>query len=213
MVNLITMDDLKDWKRLGCILAVIGAIQFILFTFIAIIFYPGGYSMMDNFLSHLGQTEVNGESNSISYFFWTIATIIAGLALIPFWLVIQTLFTKTRGKRLSIIGTGFGAVSSPFLMGVGIFSTSTHTDAHGIVTLIFFLLFAASIATYSGAILLNKEYPDMYAYVGVAFSILIVLFVGGIFSSIDVLMQKIIVFGFIIWVLFQVTKVWSVVSS
>ncbi len=213
MVKLITMGDLKDWRRLGCILAVMSAIQFILFTFIAMIFYPGGYSMMDNFLSHLGQTEANGESNSISYFFWTIATIVAGLGLIPFWLVIRSLFTNTRGKWLSNIGTGFGAVSSPFLMGVGIFSISTHKDAHGIVTPIFFLLFAAAIAIYSGAILLNKEYPDMYAYVGVVFSILIILFVGGVFSSIDILMQKIIVFGFIIWVLFQVTKVWSIISS
>ncbi len=213
MIDFLKLEELKNWKRLGCLLAVIGAVQFMVLSSVAMIFYPGGYSIMDNYLSHLGQIEVAGESNTISYVLWVVATVVAGLILIPFWIVLRTLFTKTRGNRISLIGTSLGVVSGPFLIGIGIFSMSTHASAHGLATIVFFLLFAAAIAVYSVAILFNEEYPNMYSFVGVVFSILIVLFVGGAFAAIDVLMQKIIVYGFVVWVLFQVTKVWPAVGT
>lgn len=58
MVDFLKLEELKNWKRLGCLLAVIGAVQFIVLSSVAMIFYPGGYSIMDNYLSHLGQIEV-----------------------------------------------------------------------------------------------------------------------------------------------------------
>jgi len=202
-----------NWKQIGCLITVIGALQFMIMSSLAMVFYPGGYSVFNDYLSHLGLTKVNGGSNTISFWLWIIATNVAGLTLIPFWLVINTLFTKTRTEHvLSSIGMVLGVISGPFLMGIGIFPADTRPDAHEISTIIFFLLFAIAIAIYSIAILYNTDYPNLYAYVGVIFSIVIVLFIGEVFAPINVAMQKIIVYGFVLWVVFQVTKVWDAVS-
>lgn len=213
MKRLLKKGDIWSWKQIGCIIAVIGALQFIIMSSLAMIFYPGGYSFFNDYLSHLGQTEVDGEPNTISFWLWIFATNVAGLTLIPIWFVIKTLFTKKRTETiLSMFGTVLGVISGPFLMAIGVFPADTRPDEHGIVTTIFFLLFAMAIAIYSIAILYNADYPNPYAYVGVIFSIVIVLFIGGLFAPINVAMQKIIVYGFVLWVVFQVTKVWDSVN-
>ena len=213
MHDLLKIEELKNWKRVGCLILVIGALQFIILTFTAMIFYPGGYSFVNNYFSHLGYKEVAGEPNTISHALFLIATVVAGFGLIPFWIIIQTLFTKTRTMNItSVIGTLLGVISAPFLIGLGIFSADTHPNEHGFTTMVFFLLFAAAIAVYSIAMFFNDDYPSIYGSVGVAFSIVIVLFVFGVFTLINVLMQKIIVYGFILWTVFQVTNVWKAVG-
>ena len=176
--------------------------------------YPDGYSFVDHYISHLGTTKtVNGSSNTIPRILFVITCVVAGISLIPFWIVITTLFLDAPlMKYISLLGSTLGLISSPFIMALAIFAADTHGPEHAITTRIFFLLFAAAILIYSIAILLNSEFQNSFSFIGIGFAIIIVLFIFGYFSIINVIMQKIIVYGFILWSVIQVIKVWKEVN-
>ena len=210
------LEDLKSWKRVACLISLIGGLQFIIITIIAMIFYSGGYLFFDYTFSYLGTTIAeNGTDNTISRVFFIIACTTAAITLAPFWFVMPTLFSeKNLTKYISLLGSTCGVVSSPFLCLLAIIPFDIDFAGHILATNIFFLLFAAAIIIYSIAIFFNKDYQNIYGFVGIAFSILIVLY-PTVFRNIDLiraLMQKIIIYGFILWVLYQVTKVWKVKS-
>ena len=210
MVGFITKEDLKDWKRLSCLIGWFSAIQFIVVTLIAMLFFPGGYNFSGHYFSHLGLTQVMGVPNPISRALFVIAGVLAGVGLIPFWIVMTTLFTKPLIARIiSMIGSICGLISSPFLMALVIYPGDTYGFEHMISTMIFFLLFAASIFIYSIAMLFKKDYPKIYPLIGVIFSIVIVMFMYGFFAAINVAMQKIVVYCFCLWTAFQGTRVWK----
>ncbi len=216
MVGL-TLEDLKSWKRLCCIITVLGGFQFMLITFIAMFFYPDGYSFTEDYFSYLGTT-VNvktGSPNNISRVLFLIACVVAGVSLIPFWIVITTLFTESKFMRyISLFGSIIGAISSVFLMGVGIYAENTHYFLHSSSAKMFFLFFIIAILTYSFAILLNSEYQNIYSFIGIVFSItiitiIIILYVFRYSIQISVITQKIIVYGFCLWAVLQISNVWK----
>jgi hypothetical protein len=47
MKKILKLEDLKSWKRVACLISVIGGLQFIIITIIAMIFYSGGYVFFD----------------------------------------------------------------------------------------------------------------------------------------------------------------------
>ncbi len=216
MVGFLKIDDLKSWQRMSCIIAVFGGLQFIIITFVAMFFYPDGYSFTEDYFSNLGTT-VNmntGSTNTISSALFIIACVVAGVSLIPFWVIIMNTFKETNLMRyLSIFGSIIGIISSPLLMGIGLFPADTNRFEHTFSARYFFLLFSAAILIYSIAILLKEDYHNTYAFVGFAFSILIVLYIFRFFAIINPLMQKIIVYGFIIWSALQITNIWKDLPS
>lgn len=208
-------ESLKSWKRLACLIAVIGTLQMIALTLIAMILYPDGYSFSDHYFSHLGLTRTpDGKTNSISQILFIIALVVAAISLIPFWVVMTTIFTDLEGvKYLSYFGSILGLLSSPFLIGVAIFPGDTHGALHSISARNFFLLFAIAILIYSIAILFNMDYHNIYAIVGIIFSVIIFLFIFRFFSAINPIMQKTIIYGFCLWGAFQITKIWKEVGT
>ena len=205
------MEKIKSWKQFACIIAVIGAIQFIIITFIAMLLYADGYSFAGHYISHLGMTKtVEGSPNTIPRILFIITCVVVGISLIPFWIVITTLFLDSPlMKYISLLGSTLGLISSPFVMALAIYAADTHGPEHSITTRIFFLLFATAILIYSIAILLNSEYQNSFSFIGIGFAIIIVLFIFGYFRIINVIMQKIIVYGFIVWAFIQVINVWK----
>ena len=212
----IKKEYLKSWKHLSCIIALIGGIQFIVVTIVAMFFYPDGYSFTEDYFSFLGTT-VNVRTysqNTISRILFVIACVVAGASLIPFWIVITTLFKdKEITRYLSYFGSLLGIIASPLIMGVGIFPGDKMYDIHNFAARYFFLLFAIAILIYSIAILFNENYQNFYAFIGFGFSVLIVLYIMRVFIQIGPLMQKIIVYGFIIWATLQVLKIWKRIES
>ncbi|MHA1658402.1 MAG: hypothetical protein ACTSUT_04675 [Promethearchaeota archaeon] len=208
---MVGLEDLKSWKRLSCIISVIGALQFIFVSFIGMLFYPDGYEFLGHYLSDLGTTvSRNGLSNMTSRVFFVIACTWAGISLITFWIVMPTLFLQTKiAKYLSFAGSILGVMSSPLLALISFYAADVYLDEHIWVTMYFFLFFAMAIMIYSVAILLNNDYENIYGIVGVIFSIIIVLFIFGYFSPYNVLMQKVVVYGFCLWTSFQATKIWK----
>ena len=214
IIAFLTLELLKSWKRLCCIAIVLGGFQFILLTFIAMIFYPGGYSFTEDYFSNLGTT-VNvktGSPNGISRVLFLIACVVVGASLIPFWVVLMALFTESKLTfYISLFGSIIGVASSLFLMGIGIFAWDTQYFLHSTLANMFFIFIIIAMLTYSTAILLNSEYPNIYSFVGIVFSISSIIFLS-VFSYsviISVIMQKIIVYGFILWAVLQISNVWK----
>ena len=212
----IKVEDLKSWKKLSCLTSVLGGLFFIIITIISMVFYPGGYSFFYDYFSTLGASKSlnTHEPNPVSSVLFTIACVVVGISLIPFWIVVTTLFKdKSITKYLSYIGSIIGFISSPSLIGVGIFPTDTASLEHLISSRFFFLSFATAIMIYSIAIILNDDYQKMYAFIGFGFSIFIVLFVFRVFALINPLAQKIIVYGFVAWAFLQIEKIWKNLNS
>jgi len=209
--------ETKGIGRLACIVAVFGVLQFLLLTFLAAFFYPGGYDYFGYYFSDLGAVEArNGELNSISRSLFSVALTIIALFLIPFWLIIHRLFREsTVEKVLSILGSALGLLSSPFTIGVTLFPIDTQLETHFIVTLILVLLFALASILYSIAIILNQNYPN---YLGLMAFVLLAISVVSFATSLNdpslgAFLQKISAYGYFIWALIPTYLFWSLVRS
>jgi len=208
------LERLKNRKYLGCFLGIVGCLQFIIISIIAMLYYPGGYSFWDNFFSHLGFTKSanNGQPNIISYILFITTMTIAAILWIPFWLSIRTLFTETKKTRyISWIGTIIGLSSCPFVVLIALTPGDIMRDQHILVTMLFFLLFASAIIVYSIAILLNKEYENFYAYAGFAMAVLLLLYMS--IFLLNAAVQKITVYVLFSWIIIQGVKSWKILEN
>lgn len=191
-------------------MTIFGVLQFLLLTFLASLFYPGGYDYFGYYFSDLGAvTAKNGEPNSISSTLFFVALTIVALALIPFWLIIRSIFTESRvGRVLSTLGSILGLTSSPFIIGVALFPIDTQLDTHILATLIFFSLVVLSTILYSIAIILNQNYSNYFGVVGfVLFAVSLAIFVNPLAQHVAFL-QTIVTYGYFVWVLLQVVLIW-----
>ena len=191
--------------------------QFLLLTFLAAMFYPGGYDYFGYYFSDLGAVKArNGEPNLISRSLFSMALTIIAFTLIPFWLKIHRLFGESTGEKvLSLLGSTLGLLSSPFTVGVGFFPIDTQLESHFIVTLILVLLFALASLLYSIAIILNKNYPN---YLGFISFILLAISFASFFTSqnnpaLGAFLQKISAYGYFIWTLIPTYLIWSIDPS
>ena len=214
------LKDKKFWKRFACIIAIIGIVQYIIITTIGMIFFPDGFSIVDNYFSHLGMTIAKGLPNTISRIMFVTACVIMGVLLIPFWLIIPTLFRQTKTmKCISYFGTFFGLLSSPFLMALAIIPLDIFLIAHGFSAMCFFLFFSLAIFIYSFAIFLNQKYKNKYALISFIFSIIAFLYTFQLYPNyinissknlyIYPSIQKLVFYCYCIWVIFQVSKIWN----
>lgn len=212
---MLKLGKLRSWKGIFCLLSAIGAIQFIIITIIAMIFYPGGYLFFEYTFSYLGTTLAeNGASNLISRTLFIIACTIAAVLLDPFWIAMPTQFSEKKStKYLSLLASLCGLVSSPFLIFLAVIPGDIDFGGHILATNVFFLLFAAAIIIDSIAILLSKEYQNIYGWVGIAFAVFIILYplVFRNIYEIRSITQRIIVYGFVLWVVYQATKIWKTI--
>ena len=205
----------KSIGRLACVVTIFGVLQFFLLTFLAALFYPGGYDYFGYYFSDLGAVAArNGEPNIISRALFSVALTIVALALIPFWLVIRRLFTESTVERVfGAVGSASGLISSPFIVGVALFPIDTQLDTHILVTLTFFSLFVLASLLYSIAITLNKSYSNYSGLAGVVlFAVSLVILMDPLASHVA-FMQTIVTYGYFIWVLVQIFLVWPLVRS
>ena len=201
---------IRSIGRLACIVTVFGVLQFLLLTFVAALFYPGGYDYFGYYFSDLGAvTAKNGEPNSISSTLFFVALTMVALALIPFWLIFRSIFKESRfGRVMSTIGSISGLTSSPFIIGVALFPIDTRLDAHILATLIFFSLFVLSTIFYSIAVILNQKHSNYFGFAGIVlFAVSLAIFVDPLAPHVAFL-QTIVTYGYFVWVLLQVVLIW-----
>jgi len=204
--------NLKSWKIIACIITLAGGFQFILLTFIAMFLYPDGYSFTGDYFSNLGTT-INvktGSPNIIPRILFLTACVVVGASLIPFWMVISTFFTEKKLlKYISISGSVIGIISSICLMSVGIFAEDTHYFLHSSSAKLFFSFVIIAILIYSFALLLNSAYHYVYSFIGIIFSVsaISMLYLFRYSIMINIIMQKVIVYGYCAWVTVQISAI------
>ncbi|MHA1935952.1 MAG: DUF998 domain-containing protein [Candidatus Thorarchaeota archaeon] len=199
-----------NWKRFGTWCGIIAGIQFVIITFVIMAFYPEGYSFLENSFSSLGLSVTRGIPTPQNWFMFATATTLAGSLSIPFWFTIRDRFTEsTPLKALGWLGTILGVIAGPCLAGIGIFAGDVFGVQHYWSTILFFLLFSSAIIIYSIAILINKDYENVYALIGIIVAIICythVLMPG--FGN--PAMQKLAVYSLVLYSVFQGYKLLKV---
>jgi len=200
----------KNWRQYIFLATMVGCIQFVLLTFIAMFSYPGGthddptttgYSFFSNFFSDLGLTVFpSGETNSVPFFLFTISLTLAGLAIILFFLTTPALFKNTSGRNISLLGSFVGVLSGLFYIGIAFTPADLYLEWHENFVLLAFSSFLLVVILYTLAIFLNKDYPNRYAYVYLVFAVLLaaylwLLFAGPSDIRIQATGQKVIVYA------------------
>lgn len=209
------IDYLKGFRKLAIVVTIFGVFQFFLLTSLAAFFYPGGYDYFGYYFSDLGAVVArNGELNSISKTLFSLTLIVIALILIPFWLIIRSLFIESRREIiLSKIGSILGVISSPFIIGIALFPIDTQLESHILATLIFILLFIAGVLLYSIATISNQNYPNFFGLVGFALFIIPIssfaISLMNTYAPLGAFLQKIALYGYFIWVLLPIYLVWS----
>ncbi|MHA1378410.1 MAG: DUF998 domain-containing protein [Candidatus Helarchaeota archaeon] len=174
--------------------------------------YPFPYSFWGNYFSDLGRTYIDFGRipNPISSTLFFSGLIIAGIAFIPFWVILKTIYLDLELKHLSTLGTSTGIISSIFLIAVAIFPTNIYYTLHAIVASIFFVSFALGIFIFTVIIFRNSKYPNFFAYIGIFVLAIILLYV---FTPVSrPLFQKLCIYSIMLWVLTQNIKIWDINS-
>jgi hypothetical protein len=220
----------KPWRNRLYLWVMIGCIQFVLLTFIAMLVYPGGthgdptttsYSFFKNFFSDLGITKTfTGEPNLASSVLFFIALTLAGLGLAAFFIDFPRFLSNIKvGKWLSIIGSFPGVISGLSFVGVAFAPGNLYGNLHKLFVQVAFLSFFVAVLFYIPALFLYRTYPKAYAWIFVAFAIVLgvyiwLLFYGPSISTPNGLIiqatgQKIVVYAAILSMLAQGYGAWK----
>jgi hypothetical protein len=225
--------SIKPWHERLYFLAMIGCIQFVVLTLIAMIFYPGGthedpttkgYSFFHNFFSDLGLTETfSGDPKFASFLLFTVAMVLAGVALAFFFVAFPSFFSSsTLGKWLSILGSIAGILSGLAFIGVAL-PGNLYLDPHKLSVQVAFLAFFVAVLIYIPVIFLKRDYPRVYAWVFVTFALLLGAYVWLLFEGpstitstgliIQATGQKIIAYAAIISMFIQSYGAWKITKG
>jgi hypothetical membrane protein len=196
--------------RIGYLSGIIGTIQFIVLTIIAMLIYPGGYYFSDNFFSNLGQTVSanNGLPSMPSRILFIIACTIIAIMNIPFILALRTNFTENKAEKyLSWFGTILNIVSSVFLILLALYPVNIQTEPHMLATRLFFLLFGLSVIIYTPAFFINKHYNKLIAFYGVLVAAAAIIYMK--FLILNAAFQKFTIYFMISWIIVQGVYLWK----
>jgi len=165
--------SLKKWS---CALNIIGCIQFIILTSIAMFFYKGGtyidsstsrYVFWYNYFSDLGRTVAHsGISNTFSFILFTVTLSLWGVFQIPFYIIFPRFFRSSKGlKKFYFAGSILGILTGIFYIGIA-FTPSDITDLlHNIFVFLGFGSILLSIILYAIVIFKDNNYDNFYATV------------------------------------------------
>jgi len=168
--------DFNKWRKGFLVFRMIGIVQFVILTSIAMLFYAGGtlvnpnssgYSFWTNFFSDLGQTiTYSGKDNTVSYIIFVITLTILGISTIIFAIIMPSLFEEVDVEHgLSINGSIFFTLSGIATIGVAFMPMDTSLIGHFLFVSAMTLTDFLGIIFYIIAIFHNKKYPNKYAFI------------------------------------------------
>ena len=176
------------WRQGVFSLTMIGCVLFVVFTVVAMLFYAGGtlidpttsgYSFTTNYFSDLGLTWSHArQPNTVSAILFIAALTSAGAGLVLFFLAFPRFFARSRGgKLLSGIGSTFGVIAGICFIGVALTPANLYLGTHIAVMMWAFRTFTVAVICYTIAIFREREYPNRFGFVFLAFAVLLVLYV------------------------------------
>ena len=222
-------EKVKYKKDIVFPLAIVGCGQFIVLTFIAMVFYTGGtrldstspgYSFFTNFFSDLGRTVAySGEWNLLSAALFIIALIGLGVSFLNYFMSIQQYFSETEEERkLTRIIVLSGKISALAFIGVAIVPANLFTLIHDLFVVVGFSFIMVVSGTMTALIIKTQKLSKSYVMVNVIF-ILILFIYAGLFLVIPEIItlehlfvratiQKVVVYSLILCFLIQSYGIW-----
>ncbi len=212
------------WQQRFYFIGILGAIQFILLTILAMWIYPGGtlhephleqYSFLYNFFSDLGRTQTfDGASNWNTHLIFKTTLTLGGGSLILFFIALPSLFEQSLSKLLAYAAMFFGIIAGISYIKIGHVPWNIDYWEHRLYVRVGFLAFLAMTFSYTLAILTEKQYPNRYAAAMGIFAlilgmqILIMFFATNAWYSNEALYlqavaQKVVVYAEICCMLYQ----------
>jgi hypothetical protein len=197
---------------------------FFVLTVAAMFLYPGGrvgdpqstgYAFFTNFFSDLGQTRTyGGHANLPSLVLFCIALGATAFAMGLFFIGFSLLFPAGSPARLtSTLGAVCGIVAGLSFIGVAATPWNVYLRAHNEFVLWAFRSFLVAVVLCAAAGFVAPNFPRRFAWVFVAFAILLAVYVGVITvgpradtaegAAIQATAQKIIVYASVLTVLVQ----------
>ena len=167
---------------------IVGFVIYALFNILAMVYYPGGisidndrvgYSFFENFFSDLGMVRTySGESNRLSQLLFATALILVGVVLIIFFLLIVSYFNESKPERISSqIGSVAGFLAGLACIGIAATPWDLYLDIHLIFVFVLSFALLVVLISYSIAILSNKSYPNLYAWVFGAYVLVLAVYI------------------------------------
>ena len=193
----------KDVSLFAVTVSLIAVIQFIVMTFLAGFFYPGGYSIVKNYFSDLGQVYVQNHLNSISSIMFMFAVFLIVLFLIPYWYLLKKIFSESKLEHvLSNLGLVTGLISSISLVFVALNPVDTRVNTHIFFALLFFLGFGLSIVFYSINFLRYKEFRPLVFSIGLLLLIAYLVYEQSLekIAIIDPFWEKLVGYLYFVWI-------------
>jgi hypothetical protein len=187
---------------MGCILRIC-CYRIIHLTVIEITKYPRMVSPIDTYLSMLG----NAGLNPYGAIFYNLAVILTGLAELPFFIAIFSTYKQYSPRWLLIIGILFGLTNGLAVLMSGGYAQHLDYNAHIIWSFIIFFSLIPMLIVFGLAFWVIKgisRYFGLYSFIVCAIDsfFLTLLLSGQIGTGLDLVMEWIPVFSFLIWVLF-----------
>ena len=215
-------------------LTVVGSIQFLILSVIAMFTYRGGtrldpaskgYSFFSNFFSDLGRTiSYSGETNTVSAVIFFFTLIGLGLSFLGYFLVLPEMFIDTiEGKKYGKLASLIGKCSVVAFIGIAFAPANLLPLIHDLLVITGFTLVA--IVSGFAFILTSKDNRFTRKYtVGYLILFIVILgygslslFVPTIITPTHLLIrataQKVVVYTLIFSFLFQNFGVWKILKE
>ncbi|MBD3190180.1 MAG: hypothetical protein GF308_06035 [Candidatus Heimdallarchaeota archaeon] len=212
---------------------ILGSGQFILLTTIAMIIYPGGskvypnatrYLFFFNFFSDLGLTEtIRGEINISARILFILALFFVGISIFLYFFTALILFTNKKSQWLSRFASILGIWGAVNFIAIGFTPENLYPILHLVFVYIAFSLIILSTFLYAGAIFLQNDYPNIFAWnclfiIVPLFTILhlytsVNLFFPFLNFFVQVFAQKLIIYTEIIILFIQGVGAWYVLRQ
>lgn len=146
------------------ITGITAAILYCILTALSITYFPGPFSPLDNFLSQLGNTELNPRGA----IFYNLAIIQTGIMAIPFYIGLNQWYTKRTGEQLSLFTRISGIINGLAITFSGVFPESGNFVFHVVFSYLIFTSFVPILIGVNKSLLSIEGYNRIICYYGFA---------------------------------------------
>ncbi|UCG00977.1 MAG: hypothetical protein JSW11_15335 [Candidatus Heimdallarchaeota archaeon] len=174
----------KNWRDYAFLFTIIGCIQFIVLSSLAMLSYGGGtrvnpnssgYSFSLNFFSDLGRIKAFGNPNTVSAILFFITLMVASFAFAIYFIAIPGILNGANPEHLKALSL-LGVLTSLFFGCIALTPVDLFPQLHELIVLLAFIFsFIVSMLMY---LLFNgiATIPRVYRLIFLGFSGLIVMY-------------------------------------
>ena len=201
MATLSKIETVKKWP-LSTIAGFAVIVLYCTFTFISISLFPVPVNPVRNFLSQLGNANLNPDGA----IFYCLAVILAGLAAIPFYVGLYQWVTRIKKNNLMKVALAVGVVNGISIIMIGIFSESVHFTLHVFWSFLIFITFVPILLIVNTILLGYPEHNKLISYYGLIVAVIDIILLAAVTiggfeeGGIGSIMEWAAVFSYLIWV-------------